>query len=291
MKKIALLLACVLSGGFSHANELCPDYDDAKTWYSKAKTEKSATSVQTLQWYQKAVELCPDLAEFQFGYGESLQRNQKYDEALVAYKKALQDTRLSVEQRIYTQLFMMKILIDQNKRVDAFIQQSDLQNLFKVHQNSSLAGAKNYFEKLQQALNDLTSQQPFNGSELAMILTTSRNLKVEAPEISYQIPFGYNQNNPTDDGLRILKQASQAFLSVNPVKIRVIGHTDLRGDAVYNEKLSERRAQAVVKSLERMQPSLKGKLVAIGKGESEPLSLDDNEIAHQLNRRVAFIVE
>jgi outer membrane protein OmpA-like peptidoglycan-associated protein len=69
----------------------------------------------------------------------------------------------------------------------------------------------------------------------------------------------------------------------------VVGHTDVRGKAAYNQQLSERRAKQVVALLIRELPELKGHLQASGKGMMQPKYLGNQEEDHQLNRRVEFV--
>ena len=66
-------------------------------------------------------------------------------------------------------------------------------------------------------------------------------------------------------------------------KITVTGHTDTRGSAVYNQKLSEERAQTVADYLEILEET---EVEVIGKGESMPLGED-----HNTNRRVEIEIE
>lgn len=66
--------------------------------------------------------------------------------------------------------------------------------------------------------------------------------------------------------------------------IRVEGHTDTRGSDVYNQKLSERRAQAVKDALVQrgIDPI---RIQAVGFGESQPISSSD-----AANRRVRIVI-
>jgi outer membrane protein OmpA-like peptidoglycan-associated protein len=72
--------------------------------------------------------------------------------------------------------------------------------------------------------------------------------------------------------------------------LRVEGHTDSRGEAAYNQTLSEARASAVREYL------LKGgvstdRIVSAGFGESLPVEAAETEAAWDKNRRVEFMVE
>jgi len=66
-------------------------------------------------------------------------------------------------------------------------------------------------------------------------------------------------------------------------KITVTGHTDTRGSDVYNQKLSEERAQAVVDYMEIPEET---EVEMVGKGESMPLGDD-----HNANRRVEIEID
>jgi len=73
------------------------------------------------------------------------------------------------------------------------------------------------------------------------------------------------------------------------VNVRVEGHTDARGPAEYNMKLSQRRAASVVRYLVQRGGVSKDRVVAQGFGETEPLVPDaQTDEEHARNRRVEF---
>jgi OmpA-OmpF porin, OOP family len=95
--------------------------------------------------------------------------------------------------------------------------------------------------------------------------------------------FYAEYNNDLDKMADILKQ----FPDVN---INIEGHTDVRGDAAKNKALSEKRANAIKKYFVAKGVAAT-RIVAIGKGESEPINhctegvkCSDGE--HRTNRRV-----
>ena len=76
------------------------------------------------------------------------------------------------------------------------------------------------------------------------------------------------------------------------VRLEVQGHTDSRGGKRYNQKLSERRAAAVVKWLVEKGNVDPGRLTSQGYGMDEPIADNDTPEGRQKNRRVQFkIVE
>jgi outer membrane protein OmpA-like peptidoglycan-associated protein len=66
--------------------------------------------------------------------------------------------------------------------------------------------------------------------------------------------------------------------------VRVEGHTDSKGSEVYNQELSERRANAVKNALVQRGVNAQ-RVVALGYGESMPISSND-----ALNRRVNVVI-
>lgn len=91
---------------------------------------------------------------------------------------------------------------------------------------------------------------------------------------------------------RILSTSEEAlndlymYLARNPqVRIKIIGHTDNVGKDAANQKLSEGRAEAVMKDLiERgITPE---RIEAEGRGESQPIDTNDTDEGRQNNRRV-----
>ncbi len=91
---------------------------------------------------------------------------------------------------------------------------------------------------------------------------------------------------------RILKTSEEAlndlymYLARNPkVRIKIIGHTDNIGKDAANQKLSDGRANEVMKDLiERgIAPE---RIEAEGRGETQPIDTNDTEEGRQNNRRV-----
>lgn len=78
-------------------------------------------------------------------------------------------------------------------------------------------------------------------------------------------------------------------LEKNPeLRLRLEGHTSAEGDAVFNQKLSEARAQAAVHFLIEHEGIDASRLEAIGKGSSELKNTEDPMASE--NRRTEFIV-
>jgi OOP family OmpA-OmpF porin len=86
-------------------------------------------------------------------------------------------------------------------------------------------------------------------------------------------------------------QKAIAFVKKYPgYKVSVEGHTDDRGDAKYNQTLSERRAVAVKKYLLDNGVGDGGKISTAGYGESRPKADNKTEKGRFENRRVEILI-
>jgi peptidoglycan-associated lipoprotein len=84
-------------------------------------------------------------------------------------------------------------------------------------------------------------------------------------------------------------------LTQNPkINIQLSSHTDCRGNDVYNQELSQRRAQSAVDYLITKGINT-NRLIAKGYGESSPevkcICKDCTESEHQINRRTTFLIQ
>lgn len=112
-------------------------------------------------------------------------------------------------------------------------------------------------------------------------------------ELVFELPRVYTLDNVTFVTAKsTLRTAS--FTELNELvevmeykklmKIEISGHTDDVGDDVYNQNLSEARAQAVRKYL--IQKGIEGsRIIAIGYGETKPIAYNNTPEGRQKNRR------
>lgn len=89
----------------------------------------------------------------------------------------------------------------------------------------------------------------------------------------------------------VLDDVGRALLQRPGVRIEVQGHTDSVGDADYNLRLSETRAQAVFNYLVKAFPPLDaGRFLVRGYGETQPVDSNATASGRALNRRVEFVI-
>ena len=84
---------------------------------------------------------------------------------------------------------------------------------------------------------------------------------------------------------KVLNSVGIIVKKYNKTVVEVAGHTDGTGSAEYNQKLSERRANAVAQYLES-QGLASNRVVTVGAGETRPVADNSTPDGRQANRRV-----
>jgi outer membrane protein OmpA-like peptidoglycan-associated protein len=105
--------------------------------------------------------------------------------------------------------------------------------------------------------------------------------------LKQKIFFAFNKAKIKERSYPILNEIAQALKDHPKWKIEIQGHTDDRGSARYNQKLSEKRAFAVYKFLisKGIEPD---RMTYIGYGEERPIEDNATEEGRAVNRRVEF---
>jgi outer membrane protein OmpA-like peptidoglycan-associated protein len=105
------------------------------------------------------------------------------------------------------------------------------------------------------------------------------------------ITFATGSADLSPETIHTLEVVAKALQSdrLSGLAFRVEGHADPRGSADYNMKLSAERAQAVVGYLTTRLGVLPDRLVAVGKGSTEPLDATHPEAIE--NRRVTIVTD
>jgi OmpA-OmpF porin, OOP family len=83
----------------------------------------------------------------------------------------------------------------------------------------------------------------------------------------------------------VLDAIAVALEACPAARFEVAGHTDSSGSASFNQRLSERRAAAVVEAL---AGRVEAQLAAVGHGPDRPVADNDTEEGRALNRRIEF---
>ena len=106
-------------------------------------------------------------------------------------------------------------------------------------------------------------------------------------DVTIRTHFAFDSAELTAEDRAELERVAVRLKELEFVGGTAIGHTDDVGDEAYNQKLSERRAQAVADFL-TAQGVGAGRVTAIGMGETEPLADNATEEGRAQNRRVTI---
>jgi outer membrane protein OmpA-like peptidoglycan-associated protein len=109
------------------------------------------------------------------------------------------------------------------------------------------------------------------------------------PSIDLYIPFEFNSDKLTTEALLTLKRLGAALKDtrLSGYRFKIAGHTDATGSAEYNQRLSERRAEAVRNYLVFQYDLEPARIEAAGFGKTRLLVPSRPEDG--INRRVQVI--
>jgi outer membrane protein OmpA-like peptidoglycan-associated protein len=103
------------------------------------------------------------------------------------------------------------------------------------------------------------------------------------------ILFKYDSDSILTESNASLNEAYSFLNEIPKLKVKIVGHTSNEGKAKYNQKLSKKRAVAVLNYLVG-KGIAEDRMVAEGKGSGEPIAENDTEENKQKNRRIQFII-
>ncbi|PWN57371.1 OmpA family protein [Abyssibacter profundi] len=103
------------------------------------------------------------------------------------------------------------------------------------------------------------------------------------------VKFEFNSAKLTANAKIVLQDVIDTLSGQPSMQAQVAGHTDSKGLAAYNERLSEERAMSVKQFL--VDNGIDAdRLTVVGYGESKPIASNDTEEGREANRRVEFSV-
>ena len=139
----------------------------------------------------------------------------------------------------------------------------------------------------QQFINSLRTKRTrsLSAGERQKVATLTK----EKPSIDLTINFEYNSANITGQAQSTVSELGKALADpqLRGSVFLVGGHTDAKGGEEYNQKLSERRAEAIKKFLTDKYGIQAENLVTVGYGKTQ-LKNADNPTADE-NRRVQVV--
>ncbi len=124
------------------------------------------------------------------------------------------------------------------------------------------------------------------GKENVLIQNTGNRLIVTLPE---DILFGVDSTTFRPDLMTNIKALSANLHRYPDTTVQVIGHTDNTGAANYNKSLSIGRANKVMDALIGNGVA-RYRIIAIGRGEDEPVASNLTAEGRAKNRRVDIVI-
>lgn len=158
----------------------------------------------------------------------------------------------------------------------------------------TIIATKNGFDRNDTSFNTETKLKPVFETNIVLRPTPAPIVVTE--DKSYlevkNIQFDYNSVKILEPATFILRAVVLTMQEHPEIKVQLNAHSDSRGGAAYNLKLSEQRAQAAASYLTSKGIS-KDRIVAKGFGETQPLVDCENcsEKENEINRRIEFIIQ
>lgn len=110
-------------------------------------------------------------------------------------------------------------------------------------------------------------------------------------KLKKEVHFQYDSTEILPDSFGLLEELAELFKTKPEIRLaEVQGHTDNTGSAVYNQRLSQGRAQAVVDALVRLGVA-PDRLVAKGYGADKPIAPNSTDANRAKNRRVQVMIQ
>lgn len=125
----------------------------------------------------------------------------------------------------------------------------------------------------------------------APIVDTEPEPAPEVVRVELDVKFDFDKSRVREESYSDIKNLAD-FMQQYPQTTTVVeGHTDSVGTDQYNQRLSERRAEAVRNVLVNEYGVQGNRVNSVGYGESRPVADNSTEEGRQINRRVEAEVE
>lgn len=128
-----------------------------------------------------------------------------------------------------------------------------------------------------------------NGLMTVAASALDNNLVTTGKAVIYGIYFDFDKADIKPESKPQLDEIAKLMNDRLDLKLSITGHTDNQGTADYNQKLSQRRAEAIVVALTSGYAIAPNRLAAQGMGASSPIASNDTGEGQARNRRVELV--
>jgi outer membrane protein OmpA-like peptidoglycan-associated protein len=151
-----------------------------------------------------------------------------------------------------------------------------------MHDISGLvSGLANATHEVQGKIQDLAAAKRDLGAR-----ETEIEVRVELPA---DVLFDFDKADIRADAAHALAELA-AVIRAYTGAVRLEGHTDGKGAADYNQKLSEQRAASVRQWLIEREKIPAERMTTQGFGKTKPVASNDTDAGRQKNRRVEVVI-
>jgi outer membrane protein OmpA-like peptidoglycan-associated protein len=145
-----------------------------------------------------------------------------------------------------------------------------------------VGGLANATHEVQGKVQDLAAAKHDLGAQ-----ETEIEVRVELPA---DVLFDFDKADIREDAAHALAELATVIRAYKGA-VRLEGHTDGKGAAEYNQKLSERRAASVRQWLIEREQLPAARMTTQGFGKTKPVASNDTDAGRQKNRRVEVVIK
>ncbi|MEN8170640.1 MAG: OmpA family protein [Pseudomonadota bacterium] len=143
----------------------------------------------------------------------------------------------------------------------------------------------NQMDKKEEKLREIASER--DASEMEVERVREDLLRIS---VSSEASFDFDRYEVKPEFKPTLNKVADVLYNDPNQRIRVVGHTDSKGASDYNQRLSERRAQATGDYL-ISQGVASTQVTTVGRGETEPRADNATTAGRAQNRRVEIYLQ
>jgi outer membrane protein OmpA-like peptidoglycan-associated protein len=136
--------------------------------------------------------------------------------------------------------------------------------------------------KMDKQAKDIKNALP--GAEVERV---GEGIKITLSE--NMVNFAFNSAELTSSAKTNLDKLATVLINNPDTNINIYGHTDNKGTAQVNQKISENRANSV-KNYLISKGIASSRMITMGRGFSEPIASNDTDAGRAQNRRVEFAI-
>lgn len=254
----------------------------AADYYSRAKSETNPQ--QVVAWLKRSVEACPNFNSW-YMLGMIYTQQGQNDPAIYAFLQARNQAVSSKAEALA--LARWGELLARTGQLTRALQALELAKRFHP------SPAPTWLEESLKRVRIKIHQSLIAASDITYVFESGTQVSRDGrfavrPAVNLPVHFNFDRSDLNTAGRLQVMELGRALSNpqMNQWSFLLVGHTDKRGSATYNQTLSENRAFTVKRELEGSFPALIDRLETEGRGETELLYYGDSEDDHMLNRRV-----